>query len=240
MQKNTKMKFNENRYKYRWFSYLDLLGFTNLVSRQKIEEVVSTYSEVLDNMPTNTCLPGAKKTTLLSSWFSDTFIIYTGGDSLDDFENLEKTTRNFFNKLISRSIPVRGCITHGKLYSQAKKNIFIGSALINAHDYGEALNWIGLCLTPHVKEKLKNQQPLTLEKYYKQISKSDVLRKFKDTPLYAYAFNDDFANAQNKFRDTLAKMKLDTDVTIQKKYDNTLEFIDTPINHNMTSNMRCE
>ena len=63
---------------------------------------------------------------------------------------------------------------------------------------------------------------------------------FKDTPLYAYAFNDDFANAQNKFRDTLDKMKLDTDVTIQKKYDNTLEFIDTPINYNMTSNMRCE
>jgi len=44
----------------------------------------------------------------------------------------------------------------GELYTQKKKNIFLGRALIDAYEYGEKQNWLGFILTPKVYERLKN------------------------------------------------------------------------------------
>lgn len=38
------------RYRDRWFAYLDLLGFTNLVKASAIDEVMPVYSEALKQM----------------------------------------------------------------------------------------------------------------------------------------------------------------------------------------------
>lgn len=213
------------RYRTRWFAYLDLLGFTNLVNSKAIEEVIPVYSEALSRMR-SACKLGIKESGLLSSWFSDTFIIYTGSDSLEDFAHLESAARNFFQLLITKNIPVRGCISHGKLYSQAKKNIFIGPALIEAHTYGEALDWIGFCLAPSVEEKLKSDLPLDQRYCYRQVSDRAILRKAPVDYLYAYAFNNGSVNGKNHFRTALTKMKQDSPVSAQIKYENTLGFID--------------
>lgn len=153
------LSYRPLRYRDRWFAYLDLLGFTDLVRSRSIEEVISVYSEALTRIRTAQ-EHSTKKHGLLNSWFSDTFIIYTSSDSLEDFARLESAARIFFQLLINKNIPVRGCISHGKLYSQSKRNIFIGPALIESYTYGEALDWIGLCLAPSVEKRLKSDLPL--------------------------------------------------------------------------------
>jgi hypothetical protein len=40
------------RYRDRWFAYLDLLGFKNLVQTELIEDVLPIYSEALQRMRT--------------------------------------------------------------------------------------------------------------------------------------------------------------------------------------------
>lgn len=213
------------RYRDRWFAYLDLLGFTNLVQSGDIEKVLPVYSEALKRMRT-ACRFGKGEVGLLNSWFSDTFIIYSRSDSLDDFAHLESAARNFFQLLLLKNIPVRGCISHGKLYSQAKQNVFIGEALIEAHIYGEALDWVGFCLAPSVEEKLKHDLPLDKRVHYRKVSDRDILRKAPVDHLYAFAFNNGTVNGKNPYRTALQTMKTDAPPEASQKYVNSLAFLD--------------
>lgn len=191
----TNLIFHPLRYRNRWFAYLDLLGFTNLVKSKAIEEVMPIYIEALAQM-NRACEHGKSKVGLLNSWFSDTFIIYSRSDSLEDFSHVESAARNFFQLLLIKNIPVRGCISHGKLYSQTKKNIFVGPALIEAHMYGEALDWVGFCLAPSVEKKLENDLPLAERINYRKISDRKILRKAPVNHLYAFTFNNGTVNGK--------------------------------------------
>lgn len=219
------LNYKPLRYRNRWFAYLDLLGFTNLVQTNSIQNVLPVYSEALERMQ-KACKLGKAKSGLINSWFSDTFIIYTKSDSAEDFAHLESAARIFFQLLIIKGIPVRGCISHGKLYSQARQNIFIGPALIEAYKYGEALDWIGLCLAPSVEEKLKGTLPINERAFYRKISKPKVLRKLKDPYIYAFAFNNGTVNGKNPYIEALHSMKASAPEAVKHKYDHTLEFIE--------------
>ncbi|WP_305988435.1 hypothetical protein [Roseibium sp. MMSF_3544] len=222
----TSLTYSPLRYHNRWFAYIDLLGFTNLVHSESMEDVLPVYSEAIGRM-SEACELGKKKVGLISSWFSDTFIIYSRSDSLQEFAYLENAARIFFELLLIKRIPARGCISHGKLYSQARKNIFVGSALIEAHHFGEALDWIGFCLAPSVETKLKCDLPLEQRPFYKKISNREILRKADADYLYAFAFNNGKVNGSNPFRTALLKMKKNAPPEVVRKYDNTLEFLDT-------------
>lgn len=213
------------RYRDRWFAYLDLLGFKNLVQTESIEDVLPVYSEALRRMRT-ACKLGREQAGLINSWFSDTFIIYSGSDSLEDFAHVESAARIFFQLLIMKRIPVRGCISHGKLYSQAKRNIFVGEALIEAHTYGEALDWVGFCLAPSVERELKDKLPVEQRAFYRKIADRKVLRKAPADHLYAFAFNNGMVNGKNPYRAALQAMQQAAPREAVSKYQNALAFLD--------------
>ena len=219
------LAYHPLRYRDRWFAYLDLLGFTNLVQSGDIQKVLPVYSEALKQMR-RACKLGKSEAGLLNSWFSDTFIIYSRSDSLKDFAHVESAARIFFQLLILKNIPVRGCISHGKLYSQAKQNVFIGQALIEAHIYGEALDWVGFCLAPSVEEKLKHDLPLEERLHYRKVSDQHILRKAPTDHLYAFAFNNGTVNGKNPYRIALQSMKTDAPRETSQKYVNSLSFLD--------------
>lgn len=212
------------RYHNRWFAYLDLLGFTSLVQTNAIEDVLPVYSEAIKRVRA-ACKLGASEVGLHNSWFSDTFIIYSRADSLQEFAYMESAARIFFQLLLIRNIPVRGCISHGKLYSQAKQNVFVGPALIEAHLYGEALNWVGFCLSPSVEEKLKDSLPLEQRAHYRRVSDRNVLRKVPADYLYAFAFNNGTVNGRNPYRHALETMKASAPSEAAEKYVNSLAFL---------------
>jgi len=220
-----KLSFRPLRYRDRWFAYLDLLGFKNLVQSQAIESVLPVYAEALKRMRT-ACKHGKDEVGLISSWFSDTFIIYSRNDRLQDFVHLESAARIFFQLLLIKHIPVRGCISHGKLYSQAKRNVFVGPALIEAYTFGEALDWIGLCLAPSVEARLKTALPLNQRLLYRILSDKAILRDAPAETLYAFAFNNGTVNDRNPYRDALQVMKSTAPFAAVKKYDNSLAFLD--------------
>ncbi|MFZ4552280.1 MAG: hypothetical protein ACOYNB_10695 [Aquabacterium sp.] len=218
------LTFRPLRYRDRWFAYLDLLGFTALVQSGAMEQVLPVYAEALKQMH-RACKLGKDEAGLLYSWFSDTFIIYSRSDSLEDFARVESAARIFFQLLVLKRIPVRGCISHGKLYSQARYNIFVGPALIEAHQYGEALNWVGFCLAPSVEKKLESELPLDQRLCYRKIEDRDVLRKAPAEYLYAFAFNNGTANGMSPYENALVKMKNASPETAREKYDYALTFL---------------
>jgi hypothetical protein len=211
------------RYRKRWFCYLDLLGFTALVNDTNIERVIPLYHETLRHLAG--FARSKKRNGLLYSWFSDTFIIYSRDDDEADFWYVEQVGRLFFQKLILSEIPVRGAITHGRLYSQSSQNIFVGPALIDAYHYAEKQSWLGFILTPNVSKRLEStSSPTDSRAHYRLVTEPGIILHEPSSPVYAFAFNNGLVNGKNPYLTALSKMKVKAPLDAQEKYDRTIAF----------------
>lgn len=211
------------RYRQRWFCYLDLLGFTSLVKNQKIEEVIPLYQNVIEHLTEHAQLK--KRSGLIYSWFSDTFIIYSKDDSEKEFAYVEHVGRLFFQKLILHRIPVCAALTHGALYSQSRMNIFVGPALIDAYNYAENQDWLGFVLTPTVFERLKDTSlALAARPHYRLVTQPGIIRCESTGPVYAFAFNNGTVNGSSPYLPALAEMQKEAPPDAKKKYEKTIAF----------------
>jgi hypothetical protein len=212
------------QYKDRWFCYLDLLGFTHLVRSREAGTVIALYEEAISKLEVGAA---AKQSLGLSySWFSDTFIIFTRGDSLEEFTWLEQASRLFFQRLLFAAIPARGAISHGKLYSNLEKNVFVGEALIEAYEYGEDQDWLGLLLVPSVYRKLEGTQLEVRERYnYRRVPANGVMRKLSAENVFAYIFNNATVNGSNPLLTAIRNMKRASPEPFRGKYERAEQFI---------------
>ena len=212
------------QYKNRWFCYLDLLGFTDLVRAVEAGNVIDLYEDVIAKLEAGA---SAKRSLGISySWFSDTFILFSRGDSLEEFTWLEQAGRLFFQRLVLAHIPVRGAISHGKLYSNLEKNIFIGEALIDAYEYGEQQNWLGLLLAPSVFRALEGTQLDVRQRYnYRPAPTDGVIRHRVSENVFAFAFNNGTVSGANPLLTAVRNMKRKAVEHCRVKYENTERFI---------------
>ena len=212
------------RYTNRWLAYFDLLGFANLVRQHRINHVLPIYEDVLTAVEEK--VEPKRGYGISCSWFSDTFIIFSKGDSEKEFALIEQTSRLFFQKLILSEIPVRGALTVGPLYTQQKKNVFLGEALIDAYEYGEKQNWLGFLLTPSVYHHLENGL-LHLERraQYRLVDIPGIVSHPKPDNVYAFAFNNGQVNGKNPYLKAVVSMKGKAGKQFEEKYNNTEKFI---------------
>jgi hypothetical protein len=212
------------QYKNRWFCYLDLLGFKDLVRTKNSGHVIELYDEVIGKLKAGA---DAKKSFGISySWFSDTFILFSKNDSLQDFTLLEQAGRLFFQRLILAEIPVRGALSHGELYSNLERNIFIGEALIEAYEYGEKQNWLGFVLTPSVYVKLLDTELDVRNRYnYRTVVRQGVITHSKPGNVFAFVFNNATVNGVNPLLSAIGRMKRKSAEQYRLKYENTEQFI---------------
>tara|TARA_R110002074_G_scaffold401634_1_gene600634 strand:- start:15944 stop:16609 length:666 start_codon:yes stop_codon:yes gene_type:complete len=213
------------RYTKRWFSYFDLLGFANLVRTSEIHNVLPIYEKVLEAIEEKADPKRAKGINY--SWFSDTFIIFTKGSTLEEFSLIEQASRLFFQKLILHEIPVRGALTFGDLYTQQEKNIFLGEALIDAYEYGENQNWLNFVIAPSAYNALnKLDFPMEERAHYRLVEQNGVITHSKTENVFAFAFNNGTVNLQNPFLEALIAMKEKSPMSVHNKYNNTIDFIE--------------
>lgn len=217
--------YRKLRYTKRWFAYFDLLGFAQLVRKSEIHSVFPIYEKVLETIEEKAHTKKSKG--IGYSWFSDTFILFTKGGSLEEFGLIEQVARLFFQRLILHKIPVRGSISFGNLYTQQDKNIFLGEALMDAYEYGEKQNWLNFVINPSVVSALdKLNFPMSKRAHYRLVTKRGVITHSKNSNVYAYAFNNGTVNGVNPLLKALSSMR-DTAPSKQRiKYENTIEFIE--------------
>jgi hypothetical protein len=216
------LKFKPLRYRQRWFCYLDLLGFTNLVNSETIERVMPTYLEIIAMLSKHAMHFKARR--LLHSWFSDTFVIYSRSTSYDDFRSVEYVGRRFFEELIANEIPVRGAITCGGLYSQSTRNVFVGPALIDAYKYAEGQDWLGFVLTPTAKAQLQDDELQILRNYH-PIQIEGAVKPTVTGPVLGFTFVNSASHRQNQNLAALENMRAKAGQSYRAKYDRTIEFI---------------
>lgn len=134
----------------RWLGYFDLLGTSELIRTGKIYAVFHAYQIALDQ------LSRWKKrhANVSHAWFSDTFIVFADDDSAESFAAIEMVCRWLMFALIQRKIPVRGALACGQFYSDQPNSLFLGSALLEAYEFGENQDWIGFILCPSSSARL--------------------------------------------------------------------------------------
>jgi len=87
-------------------------------------------------------------------WASDTLIFYADDDSCDSFSAVEGFAADFFRSMFLRGIPVRGCLTVGKLYIDEENGIYFGPGFIEAYDVAEGQDWVGFILTKRARDRI--------------------------------------------------------------------------------------
>jgi len=129
----------------RYFLYLDILGFTELVRQQNGATINDLY-EVVASLHAND--HGSFKVVV----FSDTIVVYNveGGNSRRDASYLImylcEFVQDLMHRLTGRGIFFRAVITHGDFTHYELNGIpcFFGNALVDAHNSEKELKGIGL------------------------------------------------------------------------------------------------
>jgi hypothetical protein len=220
----TEIYVPEIRYTRRWFCYLDLLGFTRLVQSESIDRILPLYERALRHAEKGAVKRRAEGISY--SWFSDTFIIFSRSDTAREFALLEQAGRFFFQELVRERIPVRGALSCGNLYSQLKRNVFIGEALIEAYTYGEGQDWIGFLLTPSAVQRLSEVELAAAERaFYRPVPAEGVLKEGLNGPAYAFTFDNGRVQGRNIYLDALEEMRALAPARAVGKYKRTIAFI---------------
>jgi hypothetical protein len=124
---------------------LDVLGFSELISREGHAEEMERYIESL-----RTATDGADVEVVL---FSDTIVITSPGDSAGDLARLLRPCSLALGLLLKGTIPVRGAVAHGSFtrYSSGGRGVFLaGRAVIDAFNFEKKQDWVGIMLAPSV------------------------------------------------------------------------------------------
>jgi len=207
---NKCMNEDGSGFKNCWLAYFDILGFRQFVEtasqpwelllvRTRHERALKALQAISKNMD-----------KLDYAHFSDTFIIFSSDDSKQSYIVIQEAAKYFIEKCITIKVPIRGAISLGLLTDVFNKEekILIGPALIDAYDYGENQEWIGLILTKKASNKRKElnvNDDYTLEDA--DFMKDDFRKKHKIEKLYAYNLSRGRHNRESHLLPSLKDMK---------------------------------
>jgi hypothetical protein len=125
---------------------LDVLGFSDLMTRQSPEEsgTLGVYVEAVER--------GCKGTEALM--FSDTILLTRalGSDPDADLLAIFRACASLMGWLLIANVPVRGAIAFGSYYRvpQGDSVFAAGGPIVEAHRREESQEWLGITLCPSV------------------------------------------------------------------------------------------
>jgi len=211
-----------------WVAYFDILGFKNLIHefKDRLDIFKNQYEQIIETVRASNELQPDK---VFIHWFSDSFIFYCSNDLKDSYACIDLEIRSFFKKALWMKWPLRGALTTGELYIDKIQNIFIGQAIIDAHEYTEKQDWIGLVITPMARSRVEGFHVTRINDVYADYDvpiKSKNATNKKAEKLLAFRFAH-FPSTYKKFEIEFKKItEKEQDPSIKKKYDNTLKFIE--------------
>jgi len=157
-----------------WVLLLDILGFSaQMADEKKRAELASAYHDIVDALPSpsNVVMSAhvrpmnmehesveARLEKMKREWsdhvrvFSDSMFFFFGGYIPNTHPAspylLGATAREIMTRLWLRRIPHRGSIAFGPCHLNPTKNIFVGPAIVEAHRWEQAQNWLGVSVAP--------------------------------------------------------------------------------------------
>lgn len=207
-----------------WFAYFDILGFKNKIGEYKghLDVFKNLYEKILKKVKECNKLQPDKVSI---HWFSDSFIFYCSDASISSYACIDLEIRRFFTLALWERWPLRGALTVGELYVDETQNIFLGQAIIDAHEYAEKKqDWIGLVITPMARSMLKDIAP-KFARTNDVYTEYNVPSKYEIEKLLTFKFSH-FPSPDKKLEMLLERMSEEQQKPeIKRKYEKTLKFI---------------
>jgi hypothetical protein len=120
---NLQNKLTEN-----YVAYLDVLGFKELVYKDKISQLETYFSTIKETLEV---LRHDKK-SIDSILISDSIVLISP-DSNDDFKILLRAIQTIQARLALKNIWLRGAVSFGEIYFEKESSLVVGKGLVNAY-----------------------------------------------------------------------------------------------------------
>jgi hypothetical protein len=221
--------FDPSKLGNKWVAYFDLLGFKQHVKKRGLIDAFGLLGWCANEL--EICAQPFGNVNLIS--FSDTFLFYTSDDSKSSFQAISHVSRSFFDESILAGIPICGALAFGEFYADEANNLFLGKALIDAHEYGEKFDWLGFVLHPSALKKMSEVSQPVSSLYYKNhlvesknreinISKKKRVVAYKAGPgsILPVVGGNPYLATMQEIHSSIRSKK------IRKKYQNTIRFIE--------------
>ena len=127
--------------------FLDVLGFSALVSREDFGERFANYIELIRRIIKSV------DETIEHTVFSDSIVILSKNSSEQDLNNVVRVvSRLTYEFMVSLTLPIKGCIAEGNISSSTsgKDSVIAGPPIVEAYRYEQAQNWVGVMISPNV------------------------------------------------------------------------------------------
>ena len=202
----------------------DILGFKNLIrptdKEFPRELLTSKLNDLFEALNHDVMQHGQLEYMV----FSDTIVIFA--------PNLEARSYGWFllqctilmKKSIAVRLPVRGAISVGTAFISKQPPMIIGPSFLEAHEYSEDQDWIGLLLTPSATLTLREAG---LEPLHHDFVSDDIpLRNMPLENVLAYRFQNGMSNYASPLLSLLKEMKHFAPDEGKEKYDRTMAHIE--------------
>lgn len=135
----------------RFVAFLDILGFKDMVMRSshidiyakldKLSKAKKAIEEATKNYDLDDKVGNGEIYTVS---FSDSIVVFSKTDDLDNFKFFLVAVRWIFAKAIENEIPLKGGIAHGEISLNKSEQIYFGQAIIDAYQLEEDVNYFGI------------------------------------------------------------------------------------------------
>ncbi len=217
-----------------WVAYFDILGFKNRLN-DFCSQAGNGNLDIFVKINYDSILNRAKKKvkgykehldSLEHAWFSDSFLFYVPVDKNGySFDVMTTLARFFIVGGIKEKVPLVGAISVGEFYADKNNNVYIGPALVDAVEYTENQNWLGLVVSQKAIREIQEIDRFPSKDKYGEY---DVPVKIKGpTKRLVVCKIHKHYPVEKKIREMRQKaINEDAEEKVIKKYDNTLCFIE--------------
>jgi hypothetical protein len=137
-----------------YLAFLDILGFSAIVGSDRTGEQIERYRKSVSDATENLAVK--------SVVFSDSIVLTTDDPAQESLLVLARATARLMCNLLHADIPIRGAIAHGEFSrSIVGEGVFVaGRALIEAYQWEQKQDWVGVMITPSALRTVPNMKKL--------------------------------------------------------------------------------
>jgi hypothetical protein len=134
-------------------AFLDVLGFSNLVSGGEGDHRLRRYLESVNDVLSDSSEVGIDYVI-----FSDSIVLTTPEGSDSGLQVLIARCSKLLGTLLDAEIAIRGAIAHGSFVREVTgSGVFVaGKAVIDAYNFESKQDWVGMMLAPSARRQIPN------------------------------------------------------------------------------------
>jgi hypothetical protein len=167
-----------------YVAMLDVLGFSALVRGDASGQRFQDYLACVEN--------ATKDTRVKYVVFSDTIVLTTENNGVDSLLDIARASSRIFFDLLAVRIPIRGAIAFGDFFrSTVAESVFVaGSAVIDAYQFEQQQDWVGVMLTPSARAQVADLQNrcdlnfITSADFVKRVQWAAVIQHCRSIPFH--------------------------------------------------------